>query len=423
MSTLRLRKVFFWAILFLPMLKALQKAFQHYSSAEPNSWFVTEWLINYSAGFVRRGLGGSILIGLSNAIRTPLVMEVALVLAISVIVLVSLIVFGACRKLSAFDALMISFCPASYPLFLAYHVDNVFRKDALVVLFVIACAYLLPIPGVGRKLYLLSMAVLVLPVITLIHEMAPFFCLPPLMLLIYIDNLGARQTFSLKSMGMTLVLTMPTIACLLILRNFGYPSGDQVMEMCLAWQGIYPDLTCMPIEEAGAFSLLADYTVSQEILNWIHGEGGIGELRIQAILSLIFILSLSMGPLGRLVSRQTNQNYATGSIVAVLTTAFVFIFSLPLYWLATDFGRWMATSLTVVIVLLANKNLVSSIVRILDCLSMKDNFWSAYPWASLYSNLNGIVLAFNLFLTPVICCVAFWQYSPLLRILFKPYGL
>lgn len=52
--------------LLLPLLALLPFVSMIYPGYRPNSWQITEWLINYEGGFVRRGLPGQVLLQLSE---------------------------------------------------------------------------------------------------------------------------------------------------------------------------------------------------------------------------------------------------------------------------------------------------------------------------------------------------------------------
>lgn len=123
-------------VLLLPVLRNVGKALQTHRGFDANSWAMTEWMINNSAGFVRCGLGGSILLALHRLSPAPFLGEFGLLLALLTIAVSSALILRACLRVGCFDALMIMYSPLLYPSFLNYTVETVFRKDALVILFV-----------------------------------------------------------------------------------------------------------------------------------------------------------------------------------------------------------------------------------------------------------------------------------------------
>ena len=411
-------------ILLLPMLRALAKALSTYRSADINTWAMTELMINNSAGFVRRGLGGSILLWLHQLSPVPFLREFGFLLALAIIFGTSLFILRALLRTSAFDGLLIMFSPVAYPSFTWYAMDTIFRKDSFVILLVIACLLSLSLAPRRQLWFALVMAWLVLPALTLTHEMVPFFCLAPF-LLIQLPPLARWLRSGVGTALLTVGLVLPTVLTLASIRLLDQPSLAGVQQMCQAWQAYYPDLACAPLRVESAFGQLADYTYSPRVLDWIYAAPRVGRVRLEGLLAVAYVLAMAAGPLGRLAAIQASCRRATGAGIALLTAFIVFAPTIPMYWLGTDFGRWLAMAMTSLILMICSRKFVVSFADTLAAIGwLRLRLPAPAEWLrSLYSNLNGFILLVNILLIPQAYSAILWAFSPQFRILFKPFGL
>ncbi|MCS5697704.1 hypothetical protein NZK32_01410 [Cyanobium sp. FGCU-52] len=413
-------------ILLLPIMRAIGKAIRIPGEENINSWAMTELMISNTAGFVRRGLGGSLLLWLHQFSPSPFLQEFGLLLALTTIFASSLLILKGCLRLSPFDGFLIMFSPLSYPTFLSYATETVFRKDALAILFIIVALLGLLLSEHRQYVFLLVMACIILPVLTFIHEMIPFFCLVPL-LLIYAPLLLRRIQSSSRAIIVAAALLLPCLATLALIRANSHPTLPQVVAMCQAWQQYYPALACSPIRDAGTFSTMADQSGSLQALEWIHSEPYSGRFRIEGVLVIFYLCAMAIGPLGRLVAVQTSRNRIQGGCVALLIGIFVLIPTTPMYWLGTDFGRWLGMATTIFVIITCNRRFTLSLVNALQEIGffhLPLHRLGHWQWQrSLYANSNGLILLINFCLIPQAYHVLIWEYSPQLRILLKPFGL
>lgn len=413
------------SFLALPGFKAVVEAIQLGLASDINSWESTEFLISYASGFVRRGLAGSILLAWRERFPLPHPLVLTTILAILVIAMVTYWIVKNVLKLSLFDAWLLCYSPLLYPLFVAFDARPVARKDGFAFIFVILLLWLLSRFRSRRLVIQFVFGFIFLPVLTLVHEMMPMLLLGPFLLIVYLEcrsrNLSMRD--GLWACGM---LALPSLLVLIPSFLFARPSPEFVQSMCISWREYYPDLRCSLGFLPGAFSTLADYSVSDEMLAWVRTAS---RIRIESCLVVAYLFAFVCAPLGRLASLQVHVGQGRGALIAAITAVVVFLPSMPLYWIATDFGRWVATSLTLVTLLICNRdfccridNLVQDLLRNFE---HKRIFSSALnrDIQSLYSNMNGLLAVFNLLLTVPICCVQFWNFNPLARILLAPYGL
>ena len=154
------------------------------------SWQITEWLINYQGGFVRRGLLGEVVWQLHQAFGfDPYLLIVTLCFAFFVLLVVFFVV-GFVRR--------------GYPLILLPSVfllggpilNNYWvRKDVLSILFFAVVVYLLS----KREKMSLVLANTFLVIMLLIHESIGFYGLPFIYLYVFSIGGETRNLFSLRT--------------------------------------------------------------------------------------------------------------------------------------------------------------------------------------------------------------------------------
>jgi hypothetical protein len=140
-----------------------------------DSFQMTEWLINYSGGFVRRGLAGTILMEFSRATG---VQANHLAIAVSLVSYLTLGIWLLRRAAPSMPAIVILSCVAiGFP---AYQ-DGIVRKDCFGLLIFILCASF----ASGRSAPWIRFAVVnaAACVAILIHETWAFYSIPALILL------------------------------------------------------------------------------------------------------------------------------------------------------------------------------------------------------------------------------------------------
>jgi hypothetical protein len=412
------------SFLALPGIKAVAEAIQLGLSSDINSWESTEFLISYAGGFVRRGLAGSALLAWREWFPLPHPVLLTTILAVMTVVVVTHLIVKNVIKLSLFDAWVICYSPLLYPLFVAFDARPVARKDGFAFLFIILLIWLLNRFRSRRLTVQFVFGLILLPALTLAHEMMPMLLLGPFLLIVFLErrssNLSVRQALAVCG-----ALALPSLLVLIPCFLFSRPSPELVQNMCLSWQKYFPDLRCTLNSLPGAFSTLADYSVSDDMLSWIRSAP---RIRLESALAAAYLLAFICAPLGRLVSRQIHVSHGRGALIAAITAVIVFLPSLPLYWIATDFGRWVASSLTLVVLLICDKQFcaqMDNFVRDLQYSFLRFPRLSpalSGDIQSVYSNMNGLLALVNLLFAVPICCVTFWNFNPLARTLLAPYG-
>ena len=160
--------LFFATLLFL----AVRQAVGHYQ-AGGDTWRIGDWLINYSAGFVRRGLSGEIVRFISDLIFHDVLFTVLLlqVLCYAVVLLTALaMLLWRQANLAVFALLAVS------PALFTYEVINKFsfRKE-LLFLAMLGVVSLLMARRPSRAGRYLTVALYAMPPLILSHEMNVVF--------------------------------------------------------------------------------------------------------------------------------------------------------------------------------------------------------------------------------------------------------
>jgi hypothetical protein len=128
-------KAYYYLFILNLIFYALYRLFKGYCK---ESWQITEWLINYQGGFVRRGLPGELLFSLNKytGISTYVVI---LVISVSSYILLVLFIYNS-FKTSGYPIIILPFV-----YFLGGPIINDFliRKDVLLILIFIAAVRLL----------------------------------------------------------------------------------------------------------------------------------------------------------------------------------------------------------------------------------------------------------------------------------------
>lgn len=195
------------------------------------SWQMTEWLIHYADGFVRRGLAGSVLLWLSRETGIP---ANHLVIVVSLACYVTLVAWLLRKATCLFPAaLLLSAMMAGFPPLQ----DCIVRKDSSGLLCLIAC---LTIQQRVRAPWLRGMAVnLVACTAILIHESFAFYGLAA-MVLTRGPVRGKDPSTQWFRRGMML---LPAVACLAITVRFhGTPETSRAIHQALLplWAAIHP---------------------------------------------------------------------------------------------------------------------------------------------------------------------------------------
>jgi len=298
--------------------------------ATSSAWITGDWLINYSNGFVRRGLIGEIGRQLHYSAAIDPVSVVVMCKALCYATMcASLLLLGARRKIGLIEvAILLS--PALIP----FEINDPLgsgRKEivllALFTLYVVAGDFLPRSAKPPQQQWRFWYLLVALPVLTLIHE-GLFFFSPFFLLYAWMKYDDLR--------GETLVFGVPyVVSAVAVSLSWMFRGGIGIAAaMCSS-------LTAMAVSPevcGGATAALERYDVH------------VGMWDIQRYLLLAI---LTVGPLlwygAQAMRPPERRRFLLGMCLASLVTA-------PLYVLSEDWGRWLhLTGMLLFVIVLACK--------------------------------------------------------------------
>lgn len=305
-------------------------------------WFVSEWLINYQGGFVRRGLPGELFYQLFQHTG---ISPYLLILVVGISCFVGLTIFfvnGFIKK--RYSLLILPFV-----FFLGNGLLNYFwiGKNYFLVLIFIGIVYLI----VKRpRLYLLSVNLLfIIGILT--HEVMAFMGFPlTILLLSYYSCRNKNKYVTIKSICMSLCVLLPSILCFaLISVNRGdYLIADSIWN---SWLDIPPFSQHKPYTSGilgnGVVALTWDMeksihaVLSQNLTPFFQG------VSVALLWGFVFILIyFILTNILRLTDKILNfspkvKDTGDKSIISKILLFQLIFCVIPLCTFTTDYGRWI----------------------------------------------------------------------------------
>ncbi len=350
-----------------------------------NYWAYTDWIIDYSQGFIRRGLSGEIL-----RLVPATVPPIEFVAVFSWILILS-IAFGYIRLLARswkiFHPLTLFgllFLPSLLIFYLHDH-DAIARKEilgyvtVLLHLFVVEKSFPLgdvsALPDGNLRRYfrwLLLIAVILLPAIILIHE-GNFLLFVPLhaMITLTVLRMKARPTFTRAALW-TGLLYLPAALAFGAVYLSGTPSYPVLLGICEKWAavGAIREGTCLlPPDKLSGSTLPGSFIPMQwslskaaQITLFIISMNWKAWILILPVLLFLLWYLVRQAMYVMLCSRspQSFSPHAGRQYSGVFFRKYFiipFLFSLPIYFTAYDYGRWFTVACVNFAMLAASVNL------------------------------------------------------------------
>lgn len=307
-------KIFIYFLIAVTAVYTL--AFTYYYNFKDDGYILADWLINYQdGGFKRRGLSGSFFFLLQDVTGVRLNY---LVYAVQFLIISGF--FWLYTKLIRYkitDLLYLSLLLSSIGFVgLLNTVTYVGKKEFIVFLLFTGFTYLLDRDKLSKnKEYLFCIALFIT---TFLHEIVLFY-IPYFAIALFLKT----GTFEYKRyIKYFLAVGIPTIFILLLGKNVNEGNSLQI----LAERGVHPTY--------GIFY----WNINERDYIKQHGN--------EYILYLIS-LAISILHVGYYLKFLNNRK-----ILSILLIG-AFLFSLPLFYLAIDWGRWMYIHMIFIIVLFA----------------------------------------------------------------------
>ncbi len=334
-----------------------------------NNWAYTDWLIDYSQGFVRRGLSGEIWR------LVPASIPPAAFVAVFSWILILVVAFGflcmLARSLKTIHPLTmfgLLFLPSLFLFYLHDH-NAIGRKEILgyvtLLLHLLVVEISFPLgddsPGEGKlRRYvrgLLPISVILLPAIVLIHE-GNFLLFVPLHGMLTLAVLRTNTGCGFKRDALwTGLLYLPAVLAFGAVYLSGTPSHETLLGICEKWlaAGAIREGSCiLPPERLSGSPLPGSFTQ----MSWSLGQAvsitrTIVSVHLRKWLLILPTLGIALWYLVRQtlysILRSRNPQSFSPQAARRYTAAFFgkyfcipLLLSLPIYFVAFDYGRWFA---------------------------------------------------------------------------------
>lgn len=338
-------------------------------------WYgISDYLINYQGGFVRRGFIGEVLYQIFSIHGYPVNM------AIVALDFTAFIVFLALWA-RAFKKRTWSLLPLLFP-YVCVHINLLgFRRDFLmmVMLFVVYDLFFRYMSN--RKWYYACSSMALLCLCLLIYEPCMFLTIPVLGLALLLKN---SESTSLKNgfyKTIPVFIAPVALVVVLLLSKGSADAADRIWE---SWQPLFASYSNVPVTEMGKGVEFLKFSFAEFIKHNFSYLVLIQKTPVGMIVVSLILMVISFPLVWFLVARVPSVNYSTRTVgnnsdSALLGSVFMvqFIAMLPMFGiLSCDIGRTLPYCIytTFIIVYMCRKyNVQISMTKYIDGFSGKLN--------------------------------------------------
>ena len=350
-----------------------------------NYWAFTDWLIDYSQGFIRRGLSGEIWrLFPSGMSRLEMVAIFSWVLILAVVLGYVRLLVRSYKNIHPLTLFGLLFMPSLFFFYLHDH-NAIGRKETLgyvvmlIHLLVIEKSFplgdlLTPVGGKLRHyIYrLLPVTVLFLPVTILIHE-GNFLLFVPLHAMITLTFMRMEsQSGFLRAASLTGLLYLPAAVTFGAVYLTGTPAYQALLGICNNWLavGAVREGACVlpPEGLSGStlpaalipmqWSLAKAVSITRMVISrnwqaWLITLPVLGAMLwylVRQVVYAVLRFNIKQGFSSQTTIRYTGLFFRKYFLVPVL-------FSLPIYFTAYDYGRWFTIACVNFSILAVSANL------------------------------------------------------------------
>jgi len=345
-----LQQLLLGALLVLPAWFASQAIVGYHKLLGINSYQVTDWIISFGGGFLRRGLSGQLLQLAQRGLGRFDLGAFALLLTALSVWAVALAVLVRANRLPLAPGLALAFSPLLYPLFVYWDPNAVARKDVLAILFVLLLLLLARWRHSAMPALLMLVSAGGLPLLTLSHEALILFVLPADLLLLVLVLWPRHRALAPLLLRLALV-ALPGLLAFAAVSLFGaYPSAERVQAMCASWQPLQPELICQPLPDP-FLALVDPQRFMREIpLAWAGQWRNYRRL----VVALAYLVALFLVVLPLVLQAGDRRGPGLGGLRrrSALVALICLLPTLPLYAISTDYGRWLSTTVSIAVLVL-----------------------------------------------------------------------
>ena len=329
----RLRQFIAFYVAFIAVVTVL---FALINARAAHPWVMGEWLINYSAGFVRRGLPGEAVLLAHRVSGLPL-LGLASGLQITVYALFYLSLIPLLRGLRwSLPLLLLLLSPATLA-FTALDPPSSVRKEALLFLALSASAnallFLRP-----RAASLAAAFALIAPALILTHE-ALFAFLPWLAVPLLVCEPRGKRALSLALVPA--LLCAAAFGCVLLSPG----NTEQVTTICSSIGGSFlpsPGGLCTGAIAYMEFTPAQAHADAMRAMHFYHHGSRYGLPLLLTIWPAVLLLR----------DRLRRPEDRRSTVILLACGAVSIAASLPLFWFARDWGRWIEIHATCLLLLM-----------------------------------------------------------------------
>lgn len=292
-----------------------------------DSYQLSEWLINYAGGFVRRGLPGEILWRLSSASGLQ---ANHLALTASTACFLGLTVWLLMRARALFPASLILSCVVmGFP---AYQ-ESILRKDCMGLLLMLACLKV-DASGLDSRLRFILIN-LQAGIAILCHESFVFYALPALVLHPARESAAA----GFLEISRRCLMLLPCMACL-ALATLHHGSPETAAKVNASW------LPLWQVTDPGNPAVLQP-DASIEALGWTAAQGMHLPLHMLTSgfyqpMAWIMVFGLAGFLMVALTGKRGDESARRSARVRTATVLALQLACIsPLFLLGVDYGRWL----------------------------------------------------------------------------------
>lgn len=304
-----------------------------------DSWQMTEWLINYAGGFVRRGLPGETILLIAEQTK---IQENYLVIFISFAIYFLVFAIIRFKSKSYFSS---AFLLSPVALGSAAYQDFIVRKDALGILFLLICLHCYQ--KIKRPLVRLLICNTFACVAILSHETFFFYALPAL-IIINADLKSGAVLAQCKKIAISCICYLPSIVTFGLVTHFHgtWITAKKInLSLLHLWQVMDPINSCNCLADArGSIDALAwtaseGLNLSKSVLSsysngiWIPLAWGI-TIAFCYGATIFFLKDTSTAEVNRNDKNLNKRNLKSILLFQLLMIGPLFVFG----W---DFGRWI----------------------------------------------------------------------------------
>jgi hypothetical protein len=301
-----------------------------------DGWRQGDWLINFGSGLVRRGLIGEGFIWLSDLSQISLIVVViatqAVLLSLLLCTFLLLWLLSSNRTVLA-----VLFASPAFCMFLwAGDVQGIMRKEILGYLALAVLTLASAVPQFWRPLPVFA---LLLYAVACIGNVMHSFMLPLFLIGFYI--LYRQKRISFQSF-MAFSIAGAVLAVFWLTFGIRFNSIDSL------------ERVCSPLLERGLTQSICEHAIYWLVSGQVdHIDQVMQRMTFAAILEFGLIAGLSVLPVGLACYMLTPARL----VLLIMAVALVSV--APLYFVATDWGRWVSISYTCFALLLAQAHFAS----------------------------------------------------------------